>query len=128
MPCQVYTDTLGKTEVAHQQRFNVIMLLNSNGFSKLLNLIEEEKLDRILKVFTKATDVVIINEIDGRPISSPYTFTKLCKPFYRSADNANELSISLKTVKSHTKSIFSKLSLKNRVEAARKGMQREPQT
>lgn len=128
MPCQVYTDTLGKTEVAHQRRFNVIMLLNSNGFPKLLNLIEEEKLDQILKAFTKATDVVIITEIDGRPISNPYTFTKLCKYFCRSTDNANELSISLKTVKSHTKSIFRKLSVKNRVDAARKAGQRESQT
>jgi hypothetical protein len=127
MPCQVYTDTLGKTEVAHQRCFNVIMLLNSNGFPKLLNLIEEDKLDQIPKASTKATEVVIITKIDGRPISSPYTFTKLCKHFCRSTDNANELSISLKTVKSHSKSIFRKLSVKNRVDAARKAGHRESQ-
>jgi DNA-binding NarL/FixJ family response regulator len=38
-------------------------------------------------------------------------------------DISHELFISLETVKSHTKSIFRKLEVKNRVEAARKAMQ-----
>jgi len=40
-------------------------------------------------------------------------------------DIANELFISLETVKSHTKNIFRKLDVKNRVEAARKAMRVE---
>lgn len=53
----------------------------------LLNLIEKEKLDQILKAFTDATGVAsIITEIDGSPISSPYNFTKLCEHYCRSTD------------------------------------------
>jgi DNA-binding NarL/FixJ family response regulator len=41
-------------------------------------------------------------------------------------DISSALFISLETVKSHTKSIFRKLGVKNRVEAARKAMRQEP--
>ena len=51
----------------------------------LLDLVEKIKLEEILAVFTDVTGVAaIITEADGRPITRPHNFTRLCHDYCRS--------------------------------------------
>jgi PAS domain S-box-containing protein len=51
----------------------------------LLDVIEREKLDDIINIFTEVTGVAsIITEVDGRPITKPFNFTGLCRKYSRS--------------------------------------------
>ena len=50
----------------------------------LLDLIKQEKLDDILKVFTEVTGVAsIIADVDGQPITQPHNFSVLCRNYCR---------------------------------------------
>lgn len=53
----------------------------------LLDLINREKLDNILKVFTEVTGVAsIIADVSGKPITQPHNFSVLCKTYCRSSE------------------------------------------
>ena len=57
----------------------------------LLDLIDKDKLDQIMRSVTKATGVAsIITETDGRPISSPYNFTRFCEKYCRSTEEGRK--------------------------------------
>lgn len=50
----------------------------------LLDLINREKLDDILKVFTEVTGVAsIIADVNGKPITQPHNFSMLCQTYCR---------------------------------------------
>ncbi len=52
----------------------------------LFDLIEQEKLDDILKVFTEVTGVAsIIADVNGQPITKPHNFSVLCRNYCRSS-------------------------------------------
>jgi PAS domain S-box-containing protein len=52
----------------------------------LLDLIKQEKLDDILKVFTEVTGVAsIIADVNGQPITKPHNFSVLCRNYCRSS-------------------------------------------
>ncbi|MBU1183578.1 MAG: PocR ligand-binding domain-containing protein [Proteobacteria bacterium] len=54
---------------------------------QLLDLVNKEKLERILRVFTEVTGVAsIIANVDGHPITKPHNFTPFCLNFCRSTD------------------------------------------
>ena len=53
----------------------------------LLDLINKEKLDDILKVFTEVTGVAsIIADVNGKPITQPHNFSILCQTYCRSSE------------------------------------------
>ncbi len=53
----------------------------------LLDLINKEKLDDILKVFTEVTGVAsIIADVNGKPITQPHNFSMLCQTYCRSSE------------------------------------------
>jgi len=52
----------------------------------LFDLIKQEKLDDILKVFTEVTGVAsIIADVNGQPITKPHNFSVLCRNYCRSS-------------------------------------------
>ena len=54
---------------------------------QLLDLVNKEKLERILRVFTEVTGVAsIIANVNGHPITKPLNFTPFCLNFCRSTD------------------------------------------
>ncbi len=54
---------------------------------QLLDLVNKEKLERILRVFTEVTGVAsIIANVDGHPITKPHNFTPFCFNYCRSTD------------------------------------------
>lgn len=54
---------------------------------QLFDLVDREKLERILQVFTEVSGVAsIIANVDGHPITRPHNFTPFCHHFCRSTD------------------------------------------
>jgi len=57
----------------------------------LFDLIKQEKLDGILKVFTEVTGVAsIIADVDGQPITQPHNFSVLCRNYCRSSKSGRQ--------------------------------------
>jgi len=51
---------------------------------RILDLINKEKLDGILRVFTEVTEVAsIIADVEGQPITKPHNFTAFCYKYCR---------------------------------------------
>lgn len=64
-----------------------LKLLTMKQSIHLLDLINRQKLEKILRIFTEITGVAsIITEIDGRPITKPHNFRKLCLKYSRSTE------------------------------------------
>ncbi len=60
----------------------------------ILDLIEKEKLEQIIRAFTDATGVAsIISDKNGLPITSPYNFSGLCENYCRATDEGINLCI-----------------------------------
>ncbi len=65
--------------------------MDSHQSIQLLDFIKQEKLEKILRVFTRATGVAsIMTDVDGHPITRPQNFTRFCLHYCRSTPQGRQ--------------------------------------